>query len=74
MNLPTAIIQMPKLVDVIVGRVPGRSHPAQTSLYLNVGAIGAQFEAVAALVYDAARQRNIGTEIPTDWFLQDVRD
>jgi alanine dehydrogenase len=39
-----------------------------------VGAIGAQFEAVAAAVYNLARERGLGTEIPTDWFLQDVRD
>jgi alanine dehydrogenase len=39
-----------------------------------VGAIGAQFEAVAAAVYESALAAGIGTEIPTDWFLQNVRD
>jgi hypothetical protein len=29
---------------------------------------------VAAAVYNKARDQGLGTEIPTDWFLQDVRD
>jgi hypothetical protein len=29
---------------------------------------------VAAMVYERARARNLGQEIPTDWFLQDERD
>jgi alanine dehydrogenase len=41
---------------------------------LNVGAIGAQFEAVAAAVYEAARAKGLGHTIPDEWFLQDVRD
>ena len=47
---------------------------SQTSFFLNVGAIGVQFEAVAAFVYERARELGLGHEIPTEWFLQDVRD
>jgi alanine dehydrogenase len=74
LDLPPGIIQMPTLTDLLAGRVPGRTGDAQTSFFLNVGAIGAQFEAVAAAVYRQARDQGLGTEIPTDWFLQDVRD
>jgi hypothetical protein len=35
---------------------------------------GAQFFAVAGLVYELARERGLGQEIPTGWFLQDIRD
>lgn len=35
---------------------------------------GAQFFAVAGLVYELARERGLGREIPTAWFLQDIRD
>jgi alanine dehydrogenase len=35
---------------------------------------GAQFYAVAAKVYEAARAAGLGREIPTEWFLQDIRD
>jgi alanine dehydrogenase len=65
---------MPRLADVIAGRQKGRTEARQTSFFLNVGAIGAQFEAVAALVYERARELKLGHEIPTEWFLQDVRD
>lgn len=72
--LPDYIIGLPRLVDLIAGRARGRTKAGETSFFLNVGAIGAQFEAVAAVVYNAARDRGLGREIPTEWFLQDVRD
>jgi alanine dehydrogenase len=74
LDLPAQVIGLPSLADLLAGRVPGRTTAEQTSFFLNVGAIGAQFEAVAAAVYRKAREQGLGTEIPTDWFLQDVRD
>jgi ornithine cyclodeaminase/alanine dehydrogenase-like protein (mu-crystallin family) len=74
LDLPKEIIAMPRLVDLLTGKAKGRTDGRQTSFFLNVGAIGAQFEGVAAAVYEAARKRGLGHEIPTDWFLQDVRD
>jgi alanine dehydrogenase len=74
LTLPPEIIRMPTLVDLISGKSRGRTGDAQTSFFLNVGAIGAQFEGVAAAVYHKARQQGLGTEIPTEWFLQDIRD
>lgn len=59
---------------MIAGTKKGRTDAKQTSFFLNVGAIGAQFEAVAALVYERAREQGLGHEVPTEWFLQDVRD
>jgi len=73
-DLPPEIIDMPSLIDVITGRAKGRIHDGQTSFFLNVGAIGAQFAGVAAVVYRKAREQALGREIPTDWFLQNVRD
>lgn len=73
-NLPPDIIAMPTLVDLISGRAKGRTKASDTTFFLNVGAIGAQFEAVAARVYDRARENGLGRDIPTDWFLQDTRD
>ncbi|HEY2228874.1 MAG TPA: hypothetical protein VGI22_14270 [Xanthobacteraceae bacterium] len=74
LGLPPEIIRMPTLVDLISGRVQGRTSDKQTSFFLNVGAIGAQFEGVAAAVYGMAVQQGLGTKIPTEWFLQDIRD
>jgi hypothetical protein len=33
-----------------------------------------QFFAVAAAAYEAARREGLGRDLPTDWFLQDIRD
>lgn len=74
LDLADDIINMPRLTDLIQGREPGRTSPEQTSFFLNVGAIGAQFEAVAAAVYRRAVADGLGHEIPTEYFLQDVRD
>ena len=73
-DLPPEIIEMPTLIDVVAGRRGGRPTDVQTSFFLNVGAIGAQFEGVAAAVYHKAREQGLGREIPTEWFLQDIRD
>ena len=35
---------------------------------------GAQFHAVAGLVYERAVERGLGRTLPTEWFLQDIRD
>ena len=35
---------------------------------------GAQFHAVAGKVYELAKRAGLGREIPTEWFLQDIRD
>ena len=35
---------------------------------------GAQFYAVAGKVYEAARRTGLGREIPTEWFLQNIRN
>jgi ornithine cyclodeaminase/alanine dehydrogenase-like protein (mu-crystallin family) len=74
LTLPSEMIDMPTLTDLVAGKAKGRKGPKQTSFFLNVGAIGAQFEAVAAQVYERARDKGLGHEIPADWFLQDVRD
>ena len=35
---------------------------------------GAQFHAVAGRVYELAVERGLGRTLPTEWFLQDIRD
>jgi hypothetical protein len=42
---------------------------------VNVGNLqGAQFFAVSGVVYEAAKKAGMGREIPTEWFLQDIRN
>ena len=67
------LINMTKLTDLIAGKAVGRTRREQKTWYFNVGAIGEQFTAVTAAVYGKAREMRLGTEFPTDWFLQDIR-
>ncbi len=48
LQLPPETVDMPQLVDLINGRAKGRTNDKQSLFFLNVGAIGAQFEGVAA--------------------------
>jgi ornithine cyclodeaminase/alanine dehydrogenase-like protein (mu-crystallin family) len=60
--------------EVLAGQVPGRSNADQITYSERGNIQGAQFYSVAGAVYEAARTSGRGQEIPTDWFLQDIRD
>ena len=66
------------LVDLIAGTATGRARDDEISASGGVrgggGKQGLQFVTVSSLVYDRARAAGLGREIPTDWFLQDIRD
>jgi alanine dehydrogenase len=62
------------LADLVEGRVKGRT-AAEEITYSERGNLqGAQFFAVAGKVYELARRAGLGREIPTEWFLQDIRN
>ena len=60
--------------DVLAGRDEVRTSRAQISFSERGNIQGAQFFAVAGHVYEQCRERGLGRELPTSWFLQDVRD
>jgi hypothetical protein len=60
--------------DVAGGRALGRTSPEQITYSERGNIQGAQFFAVAAAAYEAARRDGLGRELPTEWFLQDIRD
>src|SRR6266705_763749 len=60
--------------DVVAGEVRGRSSREEITYSERGNVQGVQFFAVAAVAYEAARREGLGRELPTDWFLQDVRD
>jgi ornithine cyclodeaminase/alanine dehydrogenase-like protein (mu-crystallin family) len=62
----------PELGEVIIGKKRGRSHPKEINLFLNNIGLGTQFAAVAAKIYAEAKQKHIGKEIPSEWFLETV--
>jgi len=64
----------PDFADLVSGKCAGRTSRDQVTFYRNVGNQGLQFSAVGGWVYEQAMRRKIGREIPTEWFLQDIRD
>jgi ornithine cyclodeaminase/alanine dehydrogenase-like protein (mu-crystallin family) len=63
---------LPTLPDLLCGRIKGRENAAQITGFVNNIGLGAQFAAVGAKVYAAAKEKGLGREVPLDWFTQDV--
>lgn len=61
------------LSAVLLGRAKGREDDRETNLFSSEGS-GVQFAAVAWKIYEKARNRGLGRDLPLEWFLQDVRD
>jgi alanine dehydrogenase len=66
------------LVDLVTGGAHGRLSDDEISASDGVtrggGKQGLQFVTVGSLVYDRVREAGLGHEVPTEWFLQDIRD
>ena len=62
------------LIDIKAGRAPGRTREDQITFFINMGTQGLQFVSLAGRAYEIARAKGLGKEIPTEWFLQDIRD
>jgi ornithine cyclodeaminase/alanine dehydrogenase-like protein (mu-crystallin family) len=62
------------LADLVSGKAQGRTSADQITYSERGNLQGAQFYAVAGKVYELAKQAGLGREIPTEWFLQDIRD
>lgn len=69
--LPDKVVYLAQILD---GSHPGRTSRDQISYSERGNLQGAQFYAVAARVYERAKAAGLGREIPTEWFLQDIRD
>jgi alanine dehydrogenase len=61
-------------MDLRAEKVPGRTSPKQITFFINAGTQGLQFAACAGKIYQLAREKGLGREIPTEWLLQDIRD
>jgi alanine dehydrogenase len=66
--------EIPVYTDVISGKAQGRTGRDQITQYHTFGNWGVQFPAVGAHVYRRARELGLGHELPTEWFLQDIRN
>jgi alanine dehydrogenase len=65
---------LPTLAELLAEQTPGRTSRDQVTYYHNIPGSGIQFAAVGARLYQLAREQGAGHEIPTGWFLQDIRD
>jgi ornithine cyclodeaminase/alanine dehydrogenase-like protein (mu-crystallin family) len=66
--------RMVTFADLISGQTTGRTSDQQITYSERGNLQGAQFYAVAGRVFELARENGLGNEVPTAWFLQDVRD
>lgn len=62
----------PELKDLVTGKAEGRANDRESTCFLNNIGIGLQFAAVGAAVFNEAKAKKVGHEIPTDWFLETV--
>jgi ornithine cyclodeaminase/alanine dehydrogenase-like protein (mu-crystallin family) len=62
------------LEEFLTGKKKGRTSDKQITYSERGNIQGAQFFAVAGKVYELAKAKGLGREIPTDWLLQDIRD
>jgi ornithine cyclodeaminase/alanine dehydrogenase-like protein (mu-crystallin family) len=63
----------PELCDLIAGKAPSRTSDAQISFFLNNVGTGVQFAAMGYCAYKAAKAEGRGHEIPSEWFMQDIK-
>ncbi len=61
-----------QLSDVMLGRAPGRVNDRE-NVFFQAEGMGTQFAAVACKVYEKAKEKGLGLELPSEWFLQDIR-
>jgi len=61
-------------MEMRAGKVPGRTSPSQVTFFINAGTQGLQFAACAGKVYQLAKERGRGRDLPTEWFTQNIRD
>lgn len=61
--------QLQELGDVVTGKVQPRQSPQHITLFKNNHGMGIQFAASARLIYEEAKKKGIGTQLPSELFL-----
>jgi ornithine cyclodeaminase/alanine dehydrogenase-like protein (mu-crystallin family) len=64
----------PLYADVVSGKAKGRANAREITQYRPVGNWGLQFSSVGAVVYRRAKEQGLGRVLPTEWFLQDIKN
>jgi alanine dehydrogenase len=63
----------PEICDIIAGKMPSRTNDSQITFFLNNVGTGVQFAAMGYCAYQTAKEKGLGHEIPSEWFLQDIK-
>lgn len=72
---PALVDQMVSFADIVnKGLKSARTDVNQISYSERGNLQGHQFWSVAGRIYEAVKSRGLGREIPTEWFLQDIRN
>ncbi len=62
------------LEDIVTGKEKARRSDEEITYSERGNLQGAQFYAVAGKTFEIAKELDLGTKLPTEWFLQDIRD
>lgn len=60
----------PELQEVVSGSSVGRARDDEITLFVNNNGIGLQFSATGAAALKEAEEKNLGIDVPIDWFVQ----
>jgi ornithine cyclodeaminase/alanine dehydrogenase-like protein (mu-crystallin family) len=63
----------PDLGELVVGKINGRQNPQQRTFFLNSTGVGAQFTALAHLIYSGCRELGLGHDVPAEWFVESIQ-
>ncbi len=61
--------QIHELGEMLVGKAPARKDSRQITLHKNNCGMGIQFAVTAMRIYESAKKKGIGREIPREWFV-----
>ena len=61
----------PELSEIMAGKAAGRKVDGDVTCMLNHLGLGLQFSAAAAKIYELAKARGLGRDLPGEWFCQD---
>lgn len=60
----------PELSEIMAGKAAGRKNDSDVTCMLNHLGLGLQFSAAAARIYELAKARGMGKDLPGEWFCQ----
>jgi ornithine cyclodeaminase/alanine dehydrogenase-like protein (mu-crystallin family) len=63
----------PEICDLIAGKISSRTNDQQITFFLNNVGTGVQFAAMGYCAYKGAKEQGLGREIPSEWFMQDIK-